>query len=431
LSYGNITTVTGSTHNLGFTLTTGFPDTSQGLRPSFLVRDGLPHWDAPPFVSPSFGNGLGMPWWQGREATRPPAYQSFNFSIQQQLNPTTVAEIAYNAALGSRLQAGLLAYNAIPFSYLERFGPTLLNSHITSAAAVNAGFRPPFADFARLFGNNATVRQALRPFPQFQAINTSAGGGDHSGHSTYHSGQVRLEKRYSHGLQFLTSYVFSKLLTNADSFWPGGAAMDHYNRGLEKSIGQFDVTHNFKFNAVWEVPVGRGRSFLTGGGPGDWVLGGWRLSGIFNYSSGQPLGLGTSNALPLFSGGNRPIIDRFDGWDPGTQGNKFDPAVDRTIQPASFFPAQPANVMGNMTRYNPMFRSRMIFTENMSLAKSFRTTEKTRIDFRVETFNSFNRVRFGMGSLNLQAQNFGVLARTASDQANSPRQIQLGLKLYF
>jgi hypothetical protein len=372
-----------------------------------------------------------MPWWQGREATRPPAFQTFSFSIQHQLNSTTVAEVSYNGSIGSRLQSGMLAYNALSPSYLAQYGATLLNSRIDSPQAINAGFRAPFSGFVALWGNNATVRQALRPYPQFQNIDTSSGGGDHSGHSTYHAGMLRLEKRYSRGLQFLTSYVFSKLLTDADSYWPGGAAMDHFNRRLEKSIGQFDITHNFKFNAVWEVPVGRGRAFLTRGGPLDWIAGGWRASAIFNYSSGQPLGLGTSNSLPLFAGGNRPIISTYEGWRPATIGESFDPAVDRTIQPASFFPAQPANTIGNMTRYNPGFRANRLFTENLSFAKSFPITERTRIDFRAELFNAFNRVRFGMGSLSLQSQNFGVLSRTAGDQANSPRQIQLALKLYF
>jgi hypothetical protein len=242
---------------------------------------------------------------------------------------------------------------------------------------------------------------------------------------------LRFEKRYSNGLQFLTSYVFSKLLTDADSYWPGSAAMDHYNRALEKSIGQYDVTHNFKFNAVWEVPVGRGKAFLNGGGPVDWVLGGWRVSGIANYATGQPLGLGTTNSLPLFGGGNRPIIAGYDNWLPATAGGEFDPAVDRTVQPASFFPAQPANTIGNMTRYNSKFRANRVFTENLSFAKSFRVTEQARLDFRAEFFNAFNRVRFGTGSLTLQQQNFGVLSQTAGDQANSPRQIQLALKLYF
>ena len=113
------------------------------------------------------------------------------------------------------------------------------------------------------------------------------------------------------------------------------------------------------------------------------------------------------------------------------KGDSFDPAVDRTIQPASFFPAQPANTFGNMTRYNPKFRSLPNLNENISFAKSFPIKEQVRLDFRAEMFNAFNRVRFGLGSLSLQSQTFGVLSQTAGDQANSPRQIQLALKLYF
>jgi hypothetical protein len=431
LSYGNITTVTGSTHNLGFTLTNSFPDNSQGIQPSFLVRNGLPPWVAPPFVDPSFGNGRAMPWWQGSEATRPPAFQSMNFSIQHQLSPTMVAEVAYNGSLGSRLQAGLLAYNALHPDVLTRYGATLLNSRFDSPAAIAAGIRAPFANFGALWGAQATVRQALRPYPQFQNIDTGAGGGDHSGHSTYHSAMLRLEKRYSSGVQFQGSYVFSKILTDADSYWIGGAAMDHFNRRLEKSIGQFDVPHNIKMSGVYELPFGKGKAFMNTNPVTNFLLGGWRISGVFTASSGQPLALGTSNGLPLFAGTNRPIISTYDGWRPATAGNKFDPAVDRTIQPASFFPAQPANVMGNMTRYNPKFRSNPIYGNNVSFAKTFPIKEQIRLDFRAEMFNATNWARFNMGSLNLQSQTFGVLGNTAGDQGNSPRQVQFALKLYF
>lgn len=430
LSYGNITTVTGSTHNLGFTLTDTQSDTTQGLQPRFLVRNGQPGWVAPPFVSPSFGNGRAMPWWQGSEATRPPAFQSFNLSIQRQLSPTMVTEVSYNGSLGSRLQTALLAYNALPYSTLQRYGATLLNSNINSAAAQAAGFREPFAGFAQLWGSGATVRQALRPYPQFQNIDTAGGGGDHSGHSTYHAMMLRAEKRFSSGVQFQSSYVFSKLLTDSDSYWPGSAAIDHFNRGLEKSIGQYDQTHNFKFSGVYELPFGKGKAFNVTG-PLNWIAGGWRLSGVATYGSGQPLGLGTSNGLPIFAGSNRPIISSYDGWAVQPANGSFDPWVDRTIQPASFFPTQPANTIGNMTRYNPKFRSRNILNENLSFAKSFNLTEKIRLDFRGEMFNAFNRVRFNMGDLTLQSQNFGVLGRTAGDQGNSPRQIQFALKLYF
>jgi len=431
LSYGNITTVTGSTHTLGFTLTDTQSDTTQGLQPRFLVKNGQPFWQAPPFVSPSFGNGRAMPWWQGREATRPPAYQSFNFSIQRQLSSTTVAEVGYNASLGSRLQTAQLSYNALPYSAIQQYGATLLNSRIDSAAAVAAGIREPFPGFIQLWGNGASVRQALRPYPQFQNIDTASGGGDHSGHSTYHSAMVRFEKRYSQGFQFQTSYVFSKVLTDSDSYWPGAAAMDHFNRGLEKSIGQFDQTHNFKFAGVYELPFGKGKAFLSQGGPLSWIASGWRVSAVATYANGLPLGLGTTNGLPLFAGGNRPIISSYDGWNPGTVGSSFDPAVDRTIQPAGFFPAQPANVIGNMTRYNPKFRSRPSRSENFSFSRSFRFTERMRLDLRGEMFNAFNRAIFGMGSLSLQSTTFGVLGRTSGDQANSPRQVQLALKLYF
>jgi hypothetical protein len=430
LSYANITTVTGSSHNLGFTLTDNQSDSTQGVVPRFLVKDGGPAYQAPPFVDPSFGNGRSMPWFQGREATRPPAYQAFSISIQRQVSANTVAEFSYNGSLGSRLQAGLLQYNAINPTNLSRYGASLLTSSITSPAAVAAGFQQPFPGFAALWGTAATVRQALRPYPQFQNIDTASGGGDHSGHSTYHAALVRLEKRYSNGLQFLTSYVFSKILTDADGYWPGGAAMDPYNRRLEKSIGQYDLTHNLKFSAVWELPVGRGKR-LNLQGPLNWIIGGWRVSAMATYASGTPNALGTTNTLPLFGGGVRPIIATFDGWEPAPKGDKFDPAVDRTIQPASFFPAQPANTFGNMTRYNPKFRSRPNYNENFSFAKTFAIYERVRLDLRGEMFNAFNRVRFGQGSLTIQNQSFGILSQTAGDQINTPRQMQLALKLYF
>jgi len=438
LSYGNITTVTGSTHQRGFTLGLNFPDNSNGVNPSYLVRAGLPAWSAPPFIDPSFANRDAMPWWQGSEATTPPAFVTWNLSIQRQLSPTMVMETSYNASLGSGLQAGLLNYNQLNPSLLTQYGAALLTARFDSPAAVAAGIRAPYPSFGQPsglrgtggWGNQATVGQALRPYPQYAAIDTASGGGDHSGHSTYHAGMIRFEKRYSNGLQFQTSYVFSKILTDADSYWVGGAAMDHFNRGLEKSIGQFDVTHNFKIGTVYDLPFGKGKRFLNQNAAVNWVLGGWRVSGIAYYSSGLPRGLGTSNGMPLFSGGNRPIISTYDGWRAPLKGSKFDPAVDRFVQPASFFPAQPAFTFGNQTRYNPNFREFGNYNENISVSKTFSISESMRLDLRGEAFNAFNRVRFGTGPLGLQSNQFGQLTG-AGDLLNSPRSMQVALKLYF
>jgi len=68
--------------------------------------------------------------------------------------------------------------------------------------------------------------------------------------------------------------------------------------------------------------------------------------------------------------------------------------------------------------------------ENMSLTRAFAIREATRLEFRAEAFNVFNRVRFGTGSTQLQSQTFGVLTGSLS-QINAPRQLQLALKLYF
>jgi len=100
------------------------------------------------------------------------------------------------------------------------------------------------------------------------------------------------------------------------------------------------------------------------------------------------------------------------------------------VQPASFFPAQPANTFGNQTRYNPKFRQFGNYNENISVSKTFQIKEQIRLDLRGEAFNAFNRVRFGTGSLQLQSNQFGQLTGSG-DLLNSPRSMQVALKLYF
>src|SRR5499427_2570924 len=100
LAYGAITTVTGSTHQRGFTLIYQPSNGSSGIQPTFILNQGFPAWKAPPFVDPSFSNADSMPWWQGQEATRPPEMHNFNFSIQRQVTESMVVEASYNAVLG-------------------------------------------------------------------------------------------------------------------------------------------------------------------------------------------------------------------------------------------------------------------------------------------------------------------------------------------
>jgi hypothetical protein len=302
----------------------------------------------------------------------------------------------------------------------------LFNSDISSAAARAANIPIPYANFTDpAVQQRRSVNQALRPFPQYQNIVTAGQNGDKSGHSTYHAMVLKLERRFASGLMFQWNYTLSKILTDSDTYFTGAAAQDHYNRRLEKSIGQFDQTHALKLSTLYELPFGRGKRWLANSFAGH-LLGGWRIGAIQSYLSGLPVAISRNNPLPLFNASARPFVTSYDNWRPALQSGEFDPAVDRFLD-RNVFPAQPAHLFGDATRYNPKVRTFPFFNENVSLAKSFRFTEQWRLDFRAEAFNLFHRTVFGTGSTNLNSNTFGVV----NGQSNEPRQMQLALKLYW
>src|SRR3954454_10462293 len=432
-SFSAVTTTTGSTHQKGFTQTVGFGSVASGVSPTFLFKDGVPSYPVPPFVDPTFQNGSDMPWWQGREVSRLPEQLTWNLSIQRQLSNSMVLDVGYNALIGTHLQAGLVNINQVPFSALSQYGNTILNSAVDSPAAIAAGIRQPWAGFADFYRNvrktTPTVAQALRPFPQYTTINTWDGNGDHSGHSSYHAAVFKLDKRFARGVTFTTSYVFSKIMTDADTYWitDNPRAADQYNRSLEKSIGSYDVTHNVKFAGVFDLPFGKGRKWAQSG-VANAVAGGWRLSLIGIYAGGRPVGLSTSVGTPLFAGRGVPVVTTDQGWAGTWKGGSFDPNVDKFFQPASYFGVQPSVGIGNATRLNPKMREFGNFNENVSIAKVFPIKgERVNMEIRGEGFNMLNRVRFGVGNTNVTSPNFGLVNGTA----NGPRRFQLGAKLRF
>lgn len=427
-SFSKVTAVQGSGHFAGFIGQYVFNSLNQGITPAFRLDDGLPAYPLPPSIDPSFSNGNTIDYWQGQEATRAPENNSWTFSVQRQISQNLVLEGTYNGVIGSHLQAGLLNFNQVPTAIfnnlVSQYGATqaisLMNSNINSTAAQQAGFRSPFPGF------NGSVAQSLRPFPQYLNIVTGVQNGDKSGHSSYHAAILKLERRMSSGLTFQWNYVFSKLITDSDTYFatsPAGA-QDHYNRSLEKSIGQFDQTHQAKFSTVYDLPFGKGRKWLQNGFA-SWILGNWRVAGIMVYSSGMPVAVSRNNPLPLFNGATRPTITDYDNWRAPIKGDQFDPAVDRFLN-ISAFPTQ-TPVMGNATRFNPKIRAFPRLNEDFSLGKTIPLGESSRIDFRAEAFNVFNRVVFANGNTNLNSNVFGLVTSTA----NEPRRLQLALKIYW
>ena len=419
-AFGVVKTVSGSTHYDGFDVVFRPTSTDGGITPAFLVDQGLPSFKLPPLIDPSFSNGNNVAYWNN-QAVRLPEEYDWTFTIQRQLNSSTVLEAGYDATVGAHLEAGLLNLNQLPFSDFQQYGLTLLQSNINSPAARAAGIPIPYPGFT------GSVAQALRPYPQYLNIDTATGNGDKSGHSTYHSMVLKLDHRFSQGFTLQASYVLSKLLTDADTYQVSGSySLDQYDRRLDKSIGAYDQTHNFKVSYIWELPFGRGKRWLASRFASK-ILGNWRFSGIQTASNGLPLPLTNNNTYNIFNGRSPATVTTYNGWETNISNpNWF--GSDRFFQSPSYFGPQPTNQLGNATRYNPKARTPPNYGNNFSLAKSiplFR--EGMHVDFRAEAFNLINKPRFGTGSTDINDPNFG-LVRT---QVNSPRQLQFALKLYF
>jgi hypothetical protein len=430
ISFGPVVHTGNSSHNLGFIHRITVNNTTQGLTPTWVLKEGPPAYPALPNLDPSVGNGANIPYYNGRIGSTPSSEYNFSFNVQRELKSSMALEVGYLGVMASHIQSSLLTFNALNYTYLPpalnpftASGRTLLASIVGATTANAAGITAPFSSFNSLWGSSASVGQAFRPFPQFATIDTTNGGGDRVGHSTYHALQVKLTKRYSAGITLNGSWVFSKYITDADS----GGPEDPMNRRLEKSPSPNNQTHVVRAIYTWEFPFGKGKRWLSNRGVARAVAGGWRLSGIHSYSSGSPVSISTTVSFPLFAGGNRPTVSTYDGWRAPLKGEEFDPAVDNFFQPVAFFGTQPTDRLGNMTRVNPKLRDFASFNENVSFARTFTFHEPARIEFRAEAFNVLNRVRFGSLSNSLQNANFGVYR----SQANGPRRLQMSLKLYW
>jgi hypothetical protein len=435
-TFGLARTNSGSTHFAGAIQIYSVPS-PDGINRLFRLDDGfivngVNTVPQPPSVDPGFNTNADVDWWQGQEVSRLPENWNYTLSVQRELPGSFLVEASYNASIGVHLTAGLLNPNQLDSRYIydAKVNP-LLNLAITNPAVTAAGFSKPYPSFP----NNLSLNRALRPFPQYNNINTWSGIGDRSGHSTYHAAIVKMERRVSTGIYLQGSYVFSKLITDTDVVDSSGRAMDHYNRRLEKSVGAFDLPHNFKFSYILDTPIGKGRKWDLGG-VGNAIIGGWRFSAIHVYTSGQPIQL-SGGAVGL-GGRSAALVKTLDNWVVDRPSN---PNYRATTGFTSFFApvcsiaqfcnaagqvVPQTNTLGNAPRFNGRARRMSNLNENVSLQKSFNFTERFRLDFRWEVFNVFNRVILGGPDTGITSQNFGRITSAAP-----PRQMQFGLKLYF
>jgi hypothetical protein len=264
------------------------------------------------------------------------------------------------------------------------------------------------------------VAQALRPFPQYQTVNIVAAP---FATSTYNSFQFKLDKRFSQGFASTVAYTFSKFLSDGIGFTDAHGAVirqNFYRR--EKALYATDQTHILTFSFNYMFPFGPGTRFGSHGALGR-IIGGWSISGVGAYSSGYPLAISTTNTLPIFGGGLRPNLTGAPLRAP--HGSSFDPNRDAYLSKAAFALPGPLQ-FGNAPVYLPVRQPNFI-QESFGAFKDTRFVERLSLQFRLEISNPFNRVVFGAPTTDFSAANFGII----SSQANSPRQIQFGMKMIW
>lgn len=273
-----------------------------------------------------------------------------------------------------------------------------------------------------------TEEQLLRPYPQYLNIGNSA---PDVGNSTYHSLQMRVQKRFNAGGIIQTSYTRSKLLsdTNTLTSWletshAVGGVQDGNNLSLEKSLASFDVAQRLVISYVIDLPFGRGKRFLGNvRGFADKLISGWGLNGITTFQSGLPLALTTAaNLTSSLGGGSRPNVISSNTAISGSAQSRLNEWFN-----VKAFAQPPAFAFGSESRTDPVLRSDGIANYDFAVVKHTAITERVDLQFHAEFFNMFNRVQFADPGTVLGNPTFGVV----TSAANLPRLVKLGLRLAF
>jgi hypothetical protein len=258
--------------------------------------------------------------------------------------------------------------------------------------------------------------QSRRPYPQFGNITWI----ESVANSTYHSMELKAEKRYTKGLSLLASYTFSKSIDNSpgistSSSASSAVAQDTRNLSAERGLSDFDVRQRVVTSAIWEIPLGNGHK-VFGSGPLAYIFGGWQASGILSVQSGRPFTAVMSGDFSnTLNRNDRPNLIGDPNSGPKTVEQWFNRDAFQQTTIGSFGTAGRNIITG------PGFQNL-----DFALSRNFSVTERFRIQFRTELFNAFNHANFNYPESTFNASSFGQIA-----SALDPRQIQFGLKIIF
>jgi hypothetical protein len=372
-----------------------------------------------------------------------PYMQQWHLGFEYQLPADTVLEVSYAGSRGLKLFAFFNGNQETPTTNAsDPTAPRRPAHEVTPGATGDSCTLAAYYNTPALYNCNPALDAIINTFRS----NTQ---------SNYNSLQVRLEKRYSHGLQYEAAYTFAHALDNASSASLGsvnnGDFRDQTNPNLEYGNADFDVRHRFVFSYTYDLPFGRGRMFAKdASGFLNQILGNWQMSGVFSAATGNyytatdvvsvsnsdcggTVGYNCSRPALVGNPNAKPCI-------PGTLFNTCAFADNTTIP--GIIPQGTFGDAGRNIIQGPGYK-----TWDTSLVKQFPIHDQMHFEFRAEFFNVLNHVNYLFGSfgaisveptpLELDSANLNTLANPRASNfgyplaARAPRQIQFALKFYF
>lgn len=297
---------------------------------------------------------------------------------------------------------------------------------------------------------NQSQPGSAAPFPQYAIVLSE----DKDRSSNYHSLQVRLEQRLSHGLSLLGAYTWAKSIDNG-SEWIGSAVetllpQNSYDLAAERGLSSFQTAQRGVVSFAYQLPLGAGKKFLSQPSLAGKILGNWQVDGIVQAQTGQPFTVnraGFQSHTSLNPGSDRPdqIADPFVA---GPMAGNPDPACHATISqggraadavrtPASWFNAcafSDPNLLGQ-ARFGTAGRNSLIgpglVQLDLSALRVFKITERQNLQAGAQVFNVLNHPNFDVPVRVFDSANFAALNSANAYGSRPPRQIQVFLRYSF
>jgi hypothetical protein len=417
-----------SANSLGFSTSTLFQPAGLGPFAAFRLSQGPTSLNTPRGAAggPSAFRGQDVRYQQMDAAT--PRLHQWYLTVQRELPAHFVVTTAYVGNRGEHLFGANYDLNQLDPQFFSL--GLALQDQVTN----------PF--FGQITSGPLAARtvqrsQLLRPYPDYLTVSTL---NNHGNWSRYHSLQVNLERRsvgglsamFAYTLSHLTSLGLSEAVGTGQVASPNNFRVGRLTREEDASVDESDVKHRFVMSAVWELPIGKGRRFLSDGGALSQVLGGWQVNTIVTLQTGNPLSIrGTNNftGIPFPDLVGDPTLPRSER----TADRWFDTSAFRN--PAPF-------TVGNVPRLLDDTRGPGYRDVTLSLFKNVYIGARTKLELRVEAFNAFNFVNYGdLAAGNTANANTTFTPNAAGVNTNAnfgritsalpARRIQLGARVTF